>query len=443
MEPLAPLRDVPLADTHQVCAGLRTRPLETLCYLRDTFGDAVRLAVGAQSWVLLSHPEAMKEVLLRQRESFIKPPLLALARELMGDGLVTAEDRVHRDIRPLLNQAFQRTALSAHVARMQPMISEAVGTLRDGEEIDLSLFLRRLTLSVIGAILFGIDFERAFVDERDALLHHAAIATMCLRPFQPQIEDLSAFRQAKQCLDQTVDALIEHGRSAGCGDNLLAQMVMLGVEDSACPLARPKQLHDEVITLLLAGHETTAHALEWTWWWLSREADVRTAFHQEIDQIRAGDLEGAFCDLLEQGVTYTKRVLWESMRLRPPVWIMGRQVGLKPVSVLGVTLEPGTAVALSQWLNNHDGQTYPGPDRFDPNRFRDPQGFTPPPPLLPFGTGPRRCIGDRLSTAESLAILVLTGRLCAFDLLNGDEVAADAGFTLKPLPNLYARVRLR
>jgi len=318
---------------------------------------------------------------------------------------------------------------------------------RAGTTIDAHQEMMALTLAIVGKTLFDADVEH------EAAEIGAALATTFesfhfgfFLPFGELLERLPLpatlrFRKARARLDATIYRLIEERRRAG-GDrgDLLSMLLLAQDTEGDGGRMTDLQLRDEAMTIFLAGHETTANAMTWTWYLLSQHPDVEARVHAEIDAALGSRLPGA--DDLPL-LPYTRMVLAESMRLYPPAWIVGRRA-LGPFEANGYTIPARSIVLLSQYTMHRDARWFPDPERFDPERFTpERQADRPKFAYFPFGGGPRVCIGEQFAWMEGLILLATIAQRWRLRLVPDHPIALQPIITLRPKHGIRMIVEAR
>ncbi|HUQ83213.1 MAG TPA: cytochrome P450, partial [Gemmatimonadaceae bacterium] len=384
-------------------------PLAFLAGLRDEYGDIARVPLGAETLYLFSHPDLVRDVLVTNHRNFHKGRGLERAKMLLGDGLLTSEGDFHLRQRRLAQPAFHRQRIAAYGATMAKHAVARRDRWRDGLTIDAHEEMMALTLAIVGKTLFDADVEH------EAEEIGAALATTFesfnfgfFLPFGALLEKLPLpatlrFRKARARLDATIYRIIEERRRSGADRGDLLSMLLLAQDTEGDGTGMTDlQLRDEAMTIFLAGHETTANALTWTWYLLSQHPHVEARLHAEIDAALGGRAPTAD-DL--PALPYTRMVLAESMRLYPPAWIVGRRA-MRPFEASGYTIPARSIVLACQYVMHRDPRWFPDPERFDPQRFApERQAERPKFAYFPFGGGPRVCIGEQFAWMEGIILL--------------------------------------
>jgi len=378
--------------------------------LRDRFGPIASFAVPMQRFVLVNDPPAIKEVLVTKQQAFHKSRGIEALRRLLGDGLLTSEDPLHREMRRIVQPAFHKERIAAYATAMRAAAEELARRLHDGETVDLHALMVEVTLRIASITLFGSDAGGTASRVSAALEQLMHVFPAAFGPFRRLREHLPLpsmrrFDRARRTLDEIVYALIaeRRGEAGSRGDALsllLAAQHEAGIVDD-------KQLRDEAITLFLAGHETTANLLTWAWILLADHPEVERLLYQQVD----GLADGFDRDAIARDAPLVQRVILETLRLFPPAWLIGRRA-IADVTIGGYTLRKGTAVMICPWVLHRTGALYPQPESFDPDRWlRD----APPPfAFVPFGGGARRCIGEEFALHEAAIVLATLARCLRF-----------------------------
>ena len=398
-------------------------------------GDVSHFGVGPRHVYLLIHPEHVRDVLVTHARRFEKGPAMRLAARLLGNGLLTSEGDFHLRQRRLIQPAFVKSALGHHGETMVRHAERLALDWRDGDVRDVAADMSRLTLGIAAETLFGADVDSEAREIREALGDILGMFDLGLLPLVSILEKirlpiLRRFERPKARLDATVLRLIANRRAAG-GDrhDFLSLLLAARDQEGDGKGMTNEQVRDEAITIFLAGHETTANALAWTWHLLGDHPEAEARLHAELDATlgsRLPDVE----DLPR--LAFTESVVSESMRLRPPAWAMGRraielhQAGPWPIPA-------GSVVLVSQWVTQRDPRWWRDPLRFDPDRFLpEPSAARPRFAYFPFGGGPRQCIGEGFAWMEAVLCLATLARRWRLRGVPGHPVALHPSITLRP-----------
>jgi cytochrome P450 len=441
MSTIPPSENRPLATT----LAFRRDPLGFLERTAARHGDVAFLRVGIYKLLYVNHPDLVHEILVAKYGSFAKGRILDQARDLFGQGLLTSEGDFHRRQRRLIQPAFHRRRIEAYAAAMAADASDTAERWQDGATVDVAREMTRLTLRIVARCLFSLDVEEEEAHEVGQALDALVNAfELTVNPFRRLMEKLPIprIRRAQRAV-ATLDALVyrlidERRRAGGGGEDLLS--LLLEARDEEGGGMDDRQVRDEVLTLFLAGHETTANALAWTWFLLARHPEAAARFHAEVDTVLGSHLPGA--DDVPR-LIFTRQVLAESMRLYPPAWAISRRV-VERVEIGGVLLEPGNGVLASQWVAHRDARFFPDPLRFQPERWTESfEAGLPKLAYFPFGGGPRLCIGMGFAWMEGILLLATLGRRWAMDLVPGHPVEPAPRITLRPKQGVQVVLRRR
>lgn len=427
--PPGPRRALPLA----ALVALRRDPLALLTRLARRHGDIAYVRLGGRPVYLLSHPDLVREVLVEQHRSFVKGEALRRARTLLGDGLLTSEGALHLRQRRLIQPAFHRERIAGYAETMSAYAGRAAAAWADGDTVDIADEMLRLTLAIAGKTLFDAEVEgdaAAVGAAMDELMRRFGLLML---PFGPLIEGLPIpparrIRHARATLDAVIARLIAERRAGGDRGDLLSMLLLAQDEEGGAGMGEAL-VRDEVMTLFLAGHETTAAALSWAWLLLARHPEAQARLEAEVDTA-LGDRLPAAGDL--ERLPYTRAVLSEAIRLYPPAWVIGRQA-VAPATVGGYSIPPGATVLMSPWVIHRDGRFYREPQRFDPGRWLElPAPARPRLAYFPFGAGPRMCVGESFAWMEGTLALATIARRWRLQLAPGQPVTPRPAVTLRP-----------
>jgi cytochrome P450 len=411
----------------------------------DKYGDVVFFKVGNERIYLFSHPDLIRDVLMTNQKNFIKSRALVRAKRVLGEGLLTSEGDFHLRQRRLAQPAFHRDRIFAYGRSMVDYAVRASSRWIDGAQLDIHDEMMKLTLAIVAKTLFSADVEKEAAEIGEALTVAFEAFNVGILPFSEILERLplpylKRFKAARARLDATIYRIIDERRSSGEDSGDLLSMLLLA-QDTEGDGGRMTntQLRDEAMTIFLAGHETTANALSWTWYLLSQHPQVEARFHQEIDALR---------DRLPQpedlpSLSYTRMILAESMRLYPPAWAVGRRA-LNDFEADGFLIPARSMVLMSQYIVHRDPRFYPDPARFDPDRWRPEVTATRPKfSYFPFGGGTRICIGEQFAWMEGILVLAAIGRYWRMRYIGDSPPEIEPRITLRPRSPLRVHVEQR
>ncbi len=412
----------------------RRSPVDFLRKAAARYGDVVRIDGGSVRIHFLNHPDLVRRVLVSENENFRKSRALQLARRFLGDGLLTSEGELHRRLRRLATPAFQPSRIREYAVAMLDRTSALLAEVKPGEVRELGGDMTRLTLGIVAMTLFHADVEREAVRVGRALTEVMAgfnrILTSPVWRLLPRLPlpFIRRMERAQTELDEVVAGFIHDRRHSPVQYPDLLQRLMDARDDEGDGSALDDRLlRDQLLTLFLAGHETTANALTWAFYLLGRHPDVAERLREEVNalgrQPTADDL-----DRLE----YTGRVFSEAIRLYPPAWAIGREP-LSDFRVQDYVIPRGSVILLSPYVMQRDGRFFEEPDRFDPDRWLpDRVAKRPRWSYFPFGAGPRWCIGEHFARAEGVLILATISRRFRLVPSSDAVVRPRALITLRP-----------
>jgi cytochrome P450 len=438
--PLAPL--VPGLPVVGNLFAVWRDPLEHLMHV-STYGEVAAVRFGPMLAFLLNDPDAIHRVLIDNNRNYRKSPNYVGLKLILGEGLVTSEGDFWRRQRKLSQPAFQRDRIQAFAGAF---IEETDRTLASwegkvGETVDVHAEMMKLTLRIVSRTLFGTSIG----SEEEAEECGRAL-TVGIRYANDYVESLikpprwlptpknRAFKRAVKTLDALVYRIIEERRQSGAQHDDLLAMLMAATEDGRG--MSDLQLRDEVMTLVMAGHETTANALAWTFYLLSKDPAVERRLRAEVAGALGDRAPGA--DDAPR-IKYARQVLEESMRLYPPAWIFERQA-IEDDVVGGFKVPKRSIVAISPWVLHRQRALWENPEGFDPDRFAGDQErsrFA----YLPFGAGPRQCIGMGFAMLEAQLILARVAQRFRLELVPSQKVTPEPVVTLRPRDGLEMRIR--
>jgi cytochrome P450 len=413
-------------------------PILLFQQLAREYGDIVHYKIGWNHIVFLNHPDYIREILVVQNDNFVKERTVRRSRMLLGEGMITAEGAAHRAQRQVVQPAFHRQRIPEYAAAAVQHAAQLRESWQSGEERNIASDMMHLTLKVVADTLFATDLREEVNELADAInrimglynflvMLPAAEWLVHVRP-----PGLAAFVRARKRIDAVVHRMIAAHRmkmnDAGNSDGRSLLDLMLAAAPDRSD-ASERSLRDQVITIFLAGYETVANALAWTWYLLSQNRECERSMQDEVDRELQGRLP-AYDDIPR--LRYVEMVFAESMRLYPPAWAMGRYA--RNDFQLGEYFLPAnTTVLMSQFISHRDARYFPDPVRFDPERFTPEakarrQKFT----YFPFGAGPRQCIGESFAWMEGILLLATIAQKWKLKLVPGQNIEPEPLITLRP-----------
>jgi cytochrome P450 len=403
----------------------RTDPHGLVLRLAREGGDVVSLDMGRFRVFLLSHPDYVRDVLVVNHAKFEKGEVLEEPKRLLGEGLLTSEGAFHKRQRRVTQPVFHHERMSDHVDRMVERADRTTESWRDGKVVDVADAMLMLTMSVLG--MYVLDAEVADDQARETSRALATCLGMFGRlaspyaallgqlPSRPNLE----FERVLHAFDESVQRMIDLRRATGTqGSDALSQLMRVRDPDTGEAIP-DRQLRDEILTFMIAGHETWTNSLIWTWFLLSQDEEVRAALEAEIDEVLDGRLPGAedVKALRTAGAVYS-----ESLRLYPPVWTVGR-TAIVDHEIDGHAIPKGSIVLVSPYVVQHDPRWFPDPFAFRPQRWLSGEAQSVPTfAYFPFGAGPRVCIGQPLAMLTGPLFVSTIARRWRLDLVPGHPV---------------------
>jgi len=421
--------------------AFRRSPLTYLQTLALDYGDVVHFRLGWKHAFLLNHPDLVHEFFVVHAASQVRGPVMQRARSVMGKGLLTSEDPLHSKQRRLIQPAFQRERSARYAQVMGEYASNSCRHWQEGATVNLRDKMMEITLAILGKTLFDHPIQEDAGDIAEAVTELMSMVNLVFVPFSKYLVHLpvSGMRRLKQVrerFDRLIYELIEQRMRSGLsGADLLSILLQHQLAEQSREQAI-RQVRDECLTILLAGHETIANALTYALFLLAQHPEHCKNIRTEVNRV-AGQ-ENLNADHYEQ-MTHTRCALSEAMRLYPPVWVLGRT--LKQTCSIGpYTAHRGSIVFASQYLLHRDARFFAEPESFLPDRFLE-AGTIPPFAYFPFGIGPRRCIGEGFALMEGVLILGTILRRWEIDLLPGTKLVLDPKVTLRPKVPVLVKVK--
>jgi cytochrome P450 len=449
--PPGPVHKLPLS----LFLNFLRNPIEVLNDISQ-YGDISHFKFGTQHVYFLNHPDYIRDVLVTYNNNFIKSRGLQLAKKVLGDGLLTSEGNIHRNQRQLIQPAFHQDRLKIYAAIMTEYILRMSNGWKDNDVLDVHKEFMQLTLAIVCKALLGFDIESQASEITKYVTTLVEYFNRARLPLAEVIEKLPLssnrrFRYAKKQLDAIIYRIIDNrqkthianGADLHTHDNhdgdlisiLLASKEFSSVNETLPHSISSLQLRDNVMTIFLAGHETVANALTWTFYLLSQNNKEERKLHEEVDSVLGHDLFPTPANIPK--LEYTEKVFTESMRLYPPAWAIGRQA-IHDCKIGEYTIPAGSTILMSQYLMHRDKRFFLEPERFNPDRWNnDTRTNLPRFSYFPFGGGPRACIGEPFAWTEGIIAIATIARRWIMRLESGHPIA------LKPLATLRPKYGMR
>jgi len=398
-------------------------------------GDLASFMFGPYRGYIANHPDLVHELLVTHADKTHKSRGLKRALDpILGTGLFTNDGDFWKRQRKLVQPAFHTKRIGAYAQTMVEYAEDAVRSWRAGEIVEVDLAMNALTMRIIAKTLFDADVN---AEAREV---GAAVATV-LEDVNERLNQViplprwvptrqnRRFYAAVDRLDRLIQRFIDERRRSGGDKGDLLSMLLMARDADDGGIMTDKQVRDEAMTLFGAGHETTAVAMTWTWYLLSQHPEIEAKLHAELDAVLAGRAP-ARADLAH--LTYTEMVLKESMRLYPPAFTVTREV-TAPFTLGGYDFKPGMVIMVNIYGIHRDARFFPDPDRFDPERFApENEKRLPKYAYLPFGGGPRICIGNAFAMMEAALLLATIAQRWTLRLAPDQIVEPARRFTIRP-----------
>lgn len=421
--------------------ALRRDPLRLVTCLAAEHGGMAPIQIGPIPGYVVSEPELVSEVFVGKHKHYTrKTRVYGAMTEFLGHGILTTEGEDWRVHRRIVQPAFHKHRLASFTDSIVRISAESMQSWRG--ELDVSDAMMRLTLRIVSEVLLGTKTDRDAADIGHAVDEaqryvEAVMAEVVPTPRVLPTPRNRAFRRALATLDRVAYGIIDARRRSGeVGEDAVSMLLEARYEDGR-PLSR-ERIRNELVTLLAAGHETTANALSWTLMRLSAHPDVARRVVAEVDAV-LGDRAPSFDDLGR--LVLTRRVFDEALRLHPPAWITGRLVA-EPHELGGRSMKPGTMVLLSPYVTHRRPDLWENPEGFDPDRWEKltARGALPPFTFYPFGGGTRKCVGEAFAYLEATLVLAMIAQRFRLELLPGRPIVPAPQITLGLASGLWMKV---
>lgn len=414
--------------------SFRRSPTEFLTEL-SRLGDVSTFRIGKIPAYLINHPDLIRDLLITNNHKFMKGRALQRAKSLLGEGLLTSEDEFHLRQRRMIQPAFHRARINEYGRAMIEYGKKMSGEWRDGETRDIDKEMMRLTLWIVGKTLFSANVEDEADEVGKAMTTLVSAFNFLILPFSEYLEKLPLpplrkIRKARETLDEIIYKIIDERRKSGEEKGDLLSMLLTAQDEETGGTMDDKQIRDECLTLFLAGHETTANALTWTFYLLSQNSEIEEKFHSELEEV-LGKREVMPEDYGK--LKFTEQILAESMRLFPPAWTIGR-LATEEHEFNGYKIAPKSLVLASQFVMHRDARFWENAEEFQPERWEKlsikeaGNKFI----YFPFSKGVRSCIGEGFAWTEGVLLLAILGRNWKLRLVPNQKIAMQAMITLRP-----------
>ena len=431
------------------------RPLRLFTYMARNIGPISHYRLFGLHVVYLNDPDYIREVLINQASSFVRERTVRRLKILLGEGLLTSDDPTHKRSRRIMSPAFHRARIATYAGEMVASAGRLRSGWKDRAEVDVVQAMMALSLEIVARTLFNTEVDadvRAINDEVNSIMkiYNYLIGFPNLEAFLHwPIPGVVRFRKSREHLDRVVNRMVANRRAELASDpdaqarmDLLSTLLLVRDEDGSA--LTDEQLRDEVLTIFLAGYETTANALSWSWYLLATNPEQQQRMADEIDLVLGIGASGRLPTLEDYPqLRYTQMVFAEAMRLYPPAWAMGR-MSTAPVQIGPYHLPPGTHWFMSQYVIQRDPRFWDDPERFEPLRHTEEakagrDKFV----YFPFGGGARQCIGEGFAWMEGVLVLATIAQRWRMEMLPGQTVDVEEKITLRSRYPIRVRVHAR
>ncbi len=441
-------RDIPKPPVWPVLGAapaLRRDALSFMLEARRAHGDVVAMPLGLKPAVQITHPDLVRHVLIDNSANYGRSPMTDRLKFMLGEGLVTADGERWARQRRMMQPIFQRDRLDGLIpimtAAVEDMLERWNVLARSGTPVDIGAQMGHLALDIITRALFGTSGGPLAEDVIRCIPILQEYTASLFWTFNPLAGKLPTphrrrFRAALATIDTIILRFIRERMAAGAGDADMLDALLKARDPETGAVMDEKALRDEVITLFLAGHETTANALTWTWYLLDRHPEALDRL--EVEAATVGSAPKTAEDL--NGLGYARRVAQEAMRIYPPVWSFNR-LALDTDTLGGYAIPRRATVFIPPWVLHRHPSFWEDPERFDPDRFTSARSAGRPRyAYLPFGAGPRTCIGSHLALMEMQVVLPLVASRYRLRLASDHPVSAQALITTRPSKPIMMRL---
>ena len=423
----------------------RRNPLLYMEEMHREYGDLVRYRALGREVFMLFHPEMTQDMLVNRARNHHQGRVMQRSRRVLGNGLLTSEDAFHLRQRRLIHPAFHRQRVFGYGRAMVDFAERHQQRWHDGAVLDVHQEMMRLTLDIVAKTLFGTDVgsdSREIGEALNTFMHLFKFAVLPLSEYLEKlpIPPVLRMKKARQKLDRIIYRFIQERRRTGEDRGDLLSM-LLAAEDTEAGSKSGRmdndQIRDECVTLILAGHETTANALTWTSFLLAQHPEIADRLRNELDRVLSGRIPQPED---YPNLKYAEMVFSEVLRLYPPAWGIARTV-IEPYEAFGAKFPRNAIILTSQWITHRDPRWYSDPLKFDPERWTpDARATRTKFAYFPFGAGPRQCIGESFAWMEGVLLLASIARNWKFSIVPETRVELLPLITLRPKHGMKLKI---
>jgi cytochrome P450 len=447
------------------------QPILLFEHLHRTYGNIAHYRFMGTPIIFVNEPEYIQEILINQASSFVKERTVRRMKVLLGEGLITSDDPIHMRQRKIVAPAFHRQRIAAYADKIVAIAANMRDRWQPDATIDIAAASMNLSLEIVARTLFDTEVTadvRSINDEVNTIMsvYNLIVALPRLESYLHwPIPGVSKFRHSRDRLNRIVERIIRQRREEMAADptradrgDLLSMLIASRYESASASAGQDsmsdQQVRDEVLTIFLAGYETVANALAWTWYCLSQNADAELRLHAELDAVLGTDQradQGAHLPRAHRlptladypSLRYTEQVFAEAMRLYPPAWAMGRR-STKPITLGPYCIPAGAHFFFSQYIMQRSKEQFPDPLRFDPLRHTpEAKAARPKFAYFPFGGGGRQCIGESFAWMEGVLTVATIASRWRLRYLDAAPPVPQAKITLRPRDPMMMRLEAR
>lgn len=411
-----------------------------------TYGDVVHFRPGPFHAYLLNHPDHIRDVLVGRPAKFLKNRIQGwMVKPLLGKGMIISNGEDHRRQRRAAQPAFAPKRIDGYCGMFVRHAEEAMKAWGTGGEYDIDTEMLRLAMKNLCEALFNANTADISKRAEEALPIAIELLTKDSELWVPLPSWLPTRhnRKKKEVIRGLTDIALSFAddwRKSGVDRGDLLSMLMLARDEKGCPIAQA-ELRDHLVTMFAAGYETTAFTLIWAWILIAQHPSVEAALHAELDRVLGGRAPTAE-DLPK--LTYTSMVLKETLRLYPAAWVLALREPVEDVAIGGYRIRKGSFLFISPYIIQRDPRYFDDPERFDPERFSpNAEKEIPRGAYLPFGIGPRVCIGQSFSQTEALLVLATLAQHYRVSVKPGQRLDPWGGLALRPPAGVRVRITPR
>ncbi|MCM8569382.1 cytochrome P450 [Gramella jeungdoensis] len=440
--PPGPKPKIPLTNLFD----FRKDSLAFLKRIADEYGDIVHFKLGLYRVVLLNHPDFIKQVLSTHNDNFVKGRPLEMAKELMGEGLLTSEGEFHKQQSRIIQPAFSTKMMDHYGPVMTFYANNLMKKWNDGTTIDVLSEMVEMSIEIAGKTMFSIDIKKEVPEITQALEKITVLFKRISLPFSEYLLNLPLpstyrFYKARTQIDDIIYRIIKARKKSRLDNgDLLSLLLNAEVHSGTKGVLTDKQIRDEALTLFLTAFDTTSLALSWTWYLLSQNPEAEQKLHNELENVLEGRLP-TINDIPK--LVYTKNIFAESMRIYPPIYIIARQ-SLEEFSISNYMIPKGTLVLMSPYLIHHDKRFHNDPERFNPDVWSKKNAYHQSRfDYFPFSRGARACIGQHYAWLEGVLVLATIAQYWKLERIPGNTVEIEQLINLRPRNGLKMKLSRR